>query len=206
MDKLNFKLGNEVKRAKKNNLPIVALETTIVSHGMPYPQNIETALNAEKIIKKEGATPATIGIVNGIITVGMSEEEIHNFGKEKNKNSPKSAKMGSKNFYRAVKFLKRVGMQEFRSFLVFLLAGELFILLDILSGDVFHCFIGKENWHGNLKNDNPLGPGEGANVENHWHGVNIKNDEMEGHRERDGAHEQRVLRRWHDEERLVLRN
>ena len=38
MDKLNFKLGNEVKRAKKNNLPIVALETTIVSHGMPYPQ------------------------------------------------------------------------------------------------------------------------------------------------------------------------
>ena len=84
MDKLNFKLGNEVKRAKKNNLPIVALETTIVSHGMPYPQNIETALNAEKIIKKEGATPATIGIVNGIITVGMSEEEIHYFGKEKN--------------------------------------------------------------------------------------------------------------------------
>ena len=55
MDKLNFKLGNEVKRAKKNNLPIVALETTIVSHGMPYPQNIETALNAEKIIKEEGA-------------------------------------------------------------------------------------------------------------------------------------------------------
>ena len=84
MDKLNFKFGNEVKRAKKNNLPIVALETTIVSHGMPYPQNIETALNAEKIIKKEGATPATIGIVNGIITVGMSEEEIHYFGKEKN--------------------------------------------------------------------------------------------------------------------------
>lgn len=129
-----------------------------------------------------------------------------NFGKEKNKNSPKSAKMGSKNFYRAVKFLKRVGMQEFRSFLVFLLAGELFILLDVLSGDVFHCFIGKKNWHGNLKNDNPLGPGEGTNVENHWHGVNIENDEMEGHGERDGAHEQRVLRRWHDEERLVLRN
>ena len=83
MNKLNFKLGNEVKEAKKNNLPIVALETTIISHGMPYPRNVETALNAEKIIKQEGAIAATIGIVNGIITVGMSEEEIHYFGKEK---------------------------------------------------------------------------------------------------------------------------
>ena len=53
MDKLNFKLGNEVKEAKKNNLPIVALETTIISHGMPYPKNVETALNAEKIIKRK---------------------------------------------------------------------------------------------------------------------------------------------------------
>ena len=77
MDKLNFKLGNEVKEAKKNNLPIVALETTIISHGMPYPKNVETALNAEKIIKQEGAIAATIGIVNGVIKVGMSEEEIH---------------------------------------------------------------------------------------------------------------------------------
>ena len=84
MDKLNFKLGNEVKEAKKNNLPIVALETTIISHGMPYPKNVETALNAEKIIKQEGAIAATIGIVNGVIKVGMSEEEIHYFGKEKN--------------------------------------------------------------------------------------------------------------------------
>ena len=82
MDKLNFKLGNEVKEAK-NNLPIVALETTIISHGMPYPKNVETALNAEKIIKQEGAIAATIGIVNGVIKVGMSEEEIHYFGKEK---------------------------------------------------------------------------------------------------------------------------
>ena len=61
MDKLNFKLGNEVKEAKKNNLPIVALETTIISHGMPYPKNVETALNAEKIInKKEQLQPQLV--------------------------------------------------------------------------------------------------------------------------------------------------
>ena len=48
MDKLNFKLGNEVKRAKKNNLPIVALETTIVSHGMPYPQEYRNSIKCRE--------------------------------------------------------------------------------------------------------------------------------------------------------------
>ena len=54
----------EVKHALENNLPIVALESTIISHGMPYPQNKETALEVEKIVRKNGAIPATIALLN----------------------------------------------------------------------------------------------------------------------------------------------
>ena len=54
----------------------VALETTIISHGMPYPQNVETALAVEEEIRKAGAVPVTIGILDGKIRVGMTEDEI----------------------------------------------------------------------------------------------------------------------------------
>lgn len=60
--------------------PAVALETTIISHGMPYPQNVETALAVEAEIRRAGAIPVTIGIVNGEIKIGMTEEEIRAFG------------------------------------------------------------------------------------------------------------------------------
>lgn len=78
-----IKISEEVKNALKNNIPVVALESTIISHGMPYPENVKTALNVEKIIRDNGCIPATIGIINGVPIVGMSPEEIELFGKTK---------------------------------------------------------------------------------------------------------------------------
>lgn len=75
------KVSKEVQEAIKNNIPVVALESTIISHGMPYPKNVETALNVEKIIRDNGCVPATIGIIDGTPIVGMSPDEIELFGK-----------------------------------------------------------------------------------------------------------------------------
>ncbi|MFU8786638.1 MAG: pseudouridine-5'-phosphate glycosidase, partial [Candidatus Izemoplasmataceae bacterium] len=69
-------IKGEVRNAIKNNQPVVALESTIISHGMPYPDNIEMALNVESVIRKEGAVPATIAILNGVIHVGLDRKEI----------------------------------------------------------------------------------------------------------------------------------
>lgn len=66
----------EVQHALENNLPVVALESTIISHGMPYPQNMETALQVEQLIRDNGAIPATIALINGKIKIGLSSEEI----------------------------------------------------------------------------------------------------------------------------------
>ncbi len=79
-----IKINENVLKALKNNQPIVALESTIISHGMPYPKNVETALLVEKTIRENGAIPATIGIIDGVAIIGMSEEEIEQFGKRKN--------------------------------------------------------------------------------------------------------------------------
>lgn len=72
----------EVKAAIEAGKPVVALESTIISHGMPYPQNVETALNVEKIIRENGAIPATIAIIQGKITVGLTPEQIEYLGKK----------------------------------------------------------------------------------------------------------------------------
>ncbi len=72
----------EVRAALDAGKPVVALESTIISHGMPYPQNVETALNVEKIIRDAGAVPATIAIIKGKITVGLTPEEIEYLGKK----------------------------------------------------------------------------------------------------------------------------
>jgi pseudouridine-5'-phosphate glycosidase len=74
----------EVKEALESGKPVVALESTIISHGMPYPQNVETARNVEQIVRDNGAVPATIGIIEGRIKVGLTEEELEFMGKEKN--------------------------------------------------------------------------------------------------------------------------
>ncbi len=73
-----------VAQALQQGKPVVALESTIISHGMPYPKNVETALAVEEIILQNGAVPATIAIINGRCCVGLSKEEIETFGKEKN--------------------------------------------------------------------------------------------------------------------------
>ena len=72
----------EVAEALAAGKPVVALESTIISHGMPYPQNVETALNVERIIREHGAVPATIAIIGGRLKAGLSAEEIEYFGKK----------------------------------------------------------------------------------------------------------------------------
>ncbi|HHU55876.1 MAG TPA: pseudouridine-5'-phosphate glycosidase [Acholeplasmataceae bacterium] len=75
-------ISPEVKKAIANNKPVIALESTIISHGMPYPENVETALKAESIITENGGVPATIAIIKGKIKVGLSKEEIDYIGKQ----------------------------------------------------------------------------------------------------------------------------
>ncbi len=75
-------ISKEVSEALKNGQPVVALESTIISHGMPYPKNVETALQVEKIIRDNGAVPATIAIIQGKLSVGISESEIDYLGKK----------------------------------------------------------------------------------------------------------------------------
>ncbi len=72
----------EVKEAIEAGRPVVALESTIISHGMPYPQNVETALRVEQIIRENGAVPATIAIIGGRLKAGLTPEEIEYFGKK----------------------------------------------------------------------------------------------------------------------------
>lgn len=78
-----MRYSDEVEKAKAEGRPIVSLESTIISHGMPYPKNKETALALEAIIREEGAVPATIGIIDGEIVIGMNEEEIEAFSTRK---------------------------------------------------------------------------------------------------------------------------
>jgi len=76
--------SQEVLEAKETGKPIIALESTIISHGMPYPQNVQTAREVEQIIRDGGAVPATIAIVDGQIKIGLSDEELEMFGQSKN--------------------------------------------------------------------------------------------------------------------------
>lgn len=76
-------ISDEVQLALNNNKPVVALESTIISHGFNYPENLECARECERIIRKEGAIPATIGIVEGKIVVGLSDEQIIQFAENR---------------------------------------------------------------------------------------------------------------------------
>lgn len=78
-----IRINREVLDALNNHLPVVALESTIISHGMPYPKNVETALRVEQMIRDNGAIPATIGIIDGEAVIGMTADEIELFGKTK---------------------------------------------------------------------------------------------------------------------------
>jgi pseudouridylate synthase len=83
MNNSYLKIEPNIVEALQNGKPIVALESTIISHGMPYPKNVGTALEVEEIIKQNGAVPATIAIMNGKCCVGLSQADIELFGKEK---------------------------------------------------------------------------------------------------------------------------
>jgi pseudouridylate synthase len=77
-----LELSPSVKAALKEGKPVVALESTIISHGMPYPQNVETALLVENRVRENGATPATIAIINGKMKAGLSLDDIEILGKQ----------------------------------------------------------------------------------------------------------------------------
>ena len=77
-----LEISPEVKAALAGGKPVVALESTIISHGMPYPQNVETAMNVEKIVRENGAVPATIAIIGGKLKAGLSADEIEYLGKK----------------------------------------------------------------------------------------------------------------------------
>lgn len=79
-----LKISGEVRTAVLENKAVVALESTIISHGMPYPQNYETALEVEKTVRDNGAVPATIAILKGVIHVGLNNEELEFLSTEKN--------------------------------------------------------------------------------------------------------------------------
>lgn len=74
-------LSKPVNRARAYGQPIVALESTIITHGMPYPKNVETALQVKQMVKDHGATPATVAIINGQLKAGLTDEEIVFMGK-----------------------------------------------------------------------------------------------------------------------------
>jgi len=72
----------EVAEALAENRPVVALESTIISHGMPYPQNVETALHVESIVREQGAVPATVAVIGGRLRAGLTEDEIDYLGRK----------------------------------------------------------------------------------------------------------------------------
>lgn len=79
LSRTEIRIGDHVKRALNERIPVVALESTVITHGLPHPLNIETAQACEGAIRQRGVTPATIGIVDGIPTVELSEDEISRF-------------------------------------------------------------------------------------------------------------------------------
>ncbi|AWI43579.1 pseudouridine-5-phosphate glycosidase [Staphylococcus nepalensis] len=95
--------SKEVKQAKAENKPIVALESTIISHGMPYPQNVEMATKVENIIRENGAIPATIALIDGKIKIGLEKEELELLA-----NSDNVAKVSRRDFTEVLA-TKRVG-------------------------------------------------------------------------------------------------
>lgn len=83
INQLYLQISPEVQEALANEKPIVALESTIISHGMPYPQNVLTAREVEDIVRAEGSVPATIAILNGKLKVGLNDEELEFLGQSK---------------------------------------------------------------------------------------------------------------------------
>ena len=82
----------EVKEALRLGKPVVALESTIITHGMEYPVNRDTALAVEDIVRANGAMPATIAIIKGVVKIGLEREDIEHLSKEGKANSRKCSR------------------------------------------------------------------------------------------------------------------
>ena len=80
--KINF--NEEVQDASRDKKPVVALESTVIAHGLPYPKNLETAFKLEKIVRENGAIPATIAVFGGEFCVGLNENQIERLATDKN--------------------------------------------------------------------------------------------------------------------------
>jgi pseudouridine-5'-phosphate glycosidase len=78
-----LKLGSEVETALDEKLPVVALESTVIAHGLPRPQNLETALRLEQIVRDQGAVPATIAVLKGVLRVGLDKEQLEHIAESK---------------------------------------------------------------------------------------------------------------------------
>lgn len=97
MASFNFIISSEISRAFDLGLPIVALETTVITHGLPRPQNLSLARDMESAVREEGAVPATIGVLNGNVHVGMSEADLADLA-----NDPQPRKISQRDFATAV--------------------------------------------------------------------------------------------------------
>jgi len=84
MENLNFDITKEIQEALKNNKPVVALESTLISHGLPYPKNLEVAIESINAVRLSGSVPATIAIIDGKVKVGLNENDIGILAKNKN--------------------------------------------------------------------------------------------------------------------------
>jgi len=80
----NLEFSSEVQKALNSGIPLVALESTVITHGLPYPQNLEMAFNVEATIQAEGACPATVAILNGTIHVGLNKDQLEELVHEDN--------------------------------------------------------------------------------------------------------------------------
>jgi pseudouridine-5'-phosphate glycosidase len=93
----NLRISENVQRALDEQAPIVALESTVIAHGLPYPINLETALACETAVREHGATPATIGIIDGVPTIGLSEAELTLFATRRVRDGGSIEKVGLNN-------------------------------------------------------------------------------------------------------------
>ena len=78
---MKFSYNSEVAEAFERNLPVVALESTVIAHGLPYPHNLNTARAMEAVVRTEGAVPATIAVLSGIPTVGLSDSQLEHLAR-----------------------------------------------------------------------------------------------------------------------------
>ncbi|HSE38230.1 MAG TPA: pseudouridine-5'-phosphate glycosidase [Blastocatellia bacterium] len=93
----DIRIASRVTRALDERTPVVALESTVIAHGLPHPLNLETAVACEEAVHKRGVTPATIGIVDGIPTIGLSEDEIARFATGSSPDGHRIEKVGLNN-------------------------------------------------------------------------------------------------------------